>query len=90
MALSPENILYVGSLRAGKVHALPLDRDYRAGQPRVVADGLRMPSGIAWRDGALYIAAVDRILRLDDIDRRIDTPPAPAIVRDDLPGETHH
>ncbi len=90
MALSPGNILYVGSLRAGKVHALPLDRDYRAGQPRVVADDLRMPSGIAWRDGALYIAAVDRILRLDDIDRRIDTPPAPAIVRDDLPGETHH
>jgi glucose/arabinose dehydrogenase len=90
MALSPANVLYVGSMRAGKVHALPLDADYRPGRLRVVADRLKMPSGVAWHDGSLYVAAVDRIVRLDDIDRSLDTPPKPAIVRDDLPRETHH
>ena len=90
MALSPGNILYVGSMRAGKVHALPLDRDYRPGKLRVVAEGLNMPVGVAWREGSLYVSAVSRILRLDDIDRRLDNPPTPAVVRDDLPRETHH
>ncbi|MBI2307691.1 MAG: sorbosone dehydrogenase family protein [Rhodocyclales bacterium] len=90
MALSPANILYVGSMRAGKVHALPLDRDYRPGKLQVVADDLKMPVGVAWRDGSLYVSAVDRILRLDGIDKRLDRPPPPVVVRDDLPRETHH
>jgi glucose/arabinose dehydrogenase len=90
MALSPGNILYVGSMRAGKVHALPLDRDYRPGTLRVIANNLNMPVGIAWRDGNLYVSAVSRILRLDGIDSRIDTPPTPTVIRDDLPRETHH
>jgi glucose/arabinose dehydrogenase len=90
MALSPGNILYVGSRGAGKVHALPLDRDYRPGKLHVVADKLNMPVGVAWREGSLYVSAVNRILRLDGIDNRLDNPPAPTVVRDDLPRETHH
>lgn len=90
MALSPQNILYVGSMRAGKVHALPLGPDYKPGTLRVVADDLKLPVGVAWRDGHLYVSAVDRIVRLDDIDRRLDAPPAPRTIRDDLPKETHH
>ena len=90
MAFSPGNILYVGSMRAGMVHALPLDRDYRPGKLRVVADNLNMPVGVAWRNGSLYVSAVSRILRLDNIDSHLDNPPIPAIVRDDLPRETHH
>jgi len=83
-------ILYVGSMSAGKVHALPLDRDYRAGRPRVVASGLLMPVGVAWREGSLYVSAVDRILRFDDIDRRLDDPPKPVVIRGDLPQDLHH
>ena len=90
MALSPANILYVGSMRAGKVHALPLGPDYKPGRLRVVADDLKLPVGVAWRDGSLYVSAVDRIVRLDDIDGRLDAPPKPAIVRADLPTETNH
>jgi glucose/arabinose dehydrogenase len=41
-----------------------------------------MPSGLAWKDGALYVGAVNRILRYDDIDRRIDKPPVPVVVTD--------
>ncbi len=83
-------VLYVGSRGAGKVHALRFDANYRAGPPLKIADGLNMPSGLAWRKGALYVGAVSRILRYDDIDRRIENPPAPVVVTDSLPGDRHH
>jgi glucose/arabinose dehydrogenase len=47
-------------------------------------------SGLAWRHGALYVGAVSRILRYDDIDRRLERPPLPVTVTDSLPRETHH
>ena len=83
-------ILYVGSMRAGKVHALRFDASYRAGAVTRIAEGLQLPTGLAWKDGALYVAVVSRILRYDDIDRHIDQPPAPVIVTDSLPKDTHH
>nr|WP_275983146.1 PQQ-dependent sugar dehydrogenase [Propionivibrio soli] len=49
-----------------------------------------MPSGVAYRDGRLYVGAVNRILRYDDIDNRLDDPPQPVVVTDKLPSETHH
>ncbi len=89
MALG-EKTLFVGSMRLGKVHAIELGPDLRAGRIHVVASGLNLPVGVAFREGSLYISAVDRILRLDSIEQRLADPPAPIVVRDDLPRETHH
>ena len=83
-------VLYVGSRAAGKMHAVHFDAGYRAGKVTLIADGLQMPSGLAWKDGALYVGAVNRILRYDDIDRHLDRPPAPVVVTDSLPKDTHH
>src|SRR6266850_1978522 len=55
-----------------------------------VASGLRSPNGVALRDGALYVAEVNRILRFDDIEAQLDARPKPAVVTDRYPGETHH
>jgi glucose/arabinose dehydrogenase len=41
------------------------DRDSKADEVLTVARGLRMPNGVAVRDGALYVAEVSRILRFD-------------------------
>jgi glucose/arabinose dehydrogenase len=91
MAWSPDGVLYVGSREAGKVHALPdRDGDWRADGVHVVADGLTQPSGLAWRDGSLYVAEISRVLRFDGIDRRYEDPPRPVVVTDDLPDSTHH
>lgn len=83
-------VLYVGSRHAGAVHAVRFDGAYRAGPAIRIAAGLDMPSGLAWRNGALYVAAVSRILRYDDIDRRLEHPPAAAVVTDRLPRDGHH
>lgn len=87
MALSPAGILYVGS-RAGKVYAMSLQTPNAP--IHVVASGLQLPVGVAWRDGNLYVSAVSRVLRLDGIDKRLSNPPEPMAINDKLPTETHH
>ncbi|PKO84091.1 MAG: sorbosone dehydrogenase [Betaproteobacteria bacterium HGW-Betaproteobacteria-11] len=82
--------VYVGSMRAGRVHAVRFDSRHQASGVSTVASGLTLPSGVAWRDGALYVAAVDRILRYADIDRRLANPPAPVVVRNTLPRQNEH
>ena len=84
-----KSTVYVGSRSAGKVYAFQLEGS-GAGPVRTIASGLEMPSGVAWRDGSLYVAAVSRILRYDGIDERLAQPPAPVLVTESLPGERHH
>jgi glucose/arabinose dehydrogenase len=91
MALSPNGTVYVGSRGEGKVYAVvDRNRDGRADKVHTIASGLNMPSGLAYRDGALYVAAVSRVLRYDGIDGRLENPPKPVVVSDDFPTERHH
>lgn len=85
LALGGGGTLFVGTMRgAGNVYAV---RDAFGAAPVVttVATGLRMPNGVAWRDGALYVAEPQRILRFDGIEQHLDDPPAPAVIVADLP-----
>ncbi len=87
---SPSGIVYVGT-RGDTVHALvDGDGDGRAERVVRIASGLDQPNGVAWHDGDLYVAEVSRILRFRDIDRHLDDPPRPEVVRDDYPSDHHH
>ena len=66
------------------------DGDGTADRQYEVASGLNRPNGVAFHDGDLYVAEIDRILRLDDIESRLDAPPEPVVVTDDLPDRRHH
>ncbi|REJ82255.1 MAG: sorbosone dehydrogenase family protein [Acidobacteria bacterium] len=91
MALSDSGVLYVGSRRAGQVHAvIDRDGDHRADEVARIADELDMPSGLAYRDGSLYVAALDRVLRYDGIDEKLQDPPQPVVVTSELPDDRHH
>src|SRR6266850_8488543 len=64
MALGPPGVVFAGSMSEGKVYAVvDRDGDHRADQVHVLASGLDLPSGLAFRDGTLYVAEVSRILR---------------------------
>jgi glucose/arabinose dehydrogenase len=82
--------LFVASMQAGKVHAVSFGPGYKAGAVRTIASGLQLPAGVAYKDGSLYVSAVSRILRYDDIEKRLDKPPTPVVVTDKLPTDTHH
>lgn len=82
--------LFVGSMQAGKVHAVSYGADFKVQRVNLIASGLKLPVGVAYREGSLYVSAVSRILRYDDIEQRLADPPAPELVTDNLPIETHH
>jgi glucose/arabinose dehydrogenase len=86
MALG-KHTLFVGSMGAGRVYAIPLQGPRK---PVVVADGLNLPVGVAFRDGDLYVSAVSRILRLRDVEARLNKPPRPEVVSSAWPTDTHH
>lgn len=83
--------LFVGSMKAGKVHAVKFDAAYKAQAATVLASGLQLPVGVAYKDGKLYVSAVSRILRIDNVDQQPSgTSATPVVVTDKLPTETHH
>jgi glucose/arabinose dehydrogenase len=91
MTLGDKGTLFVGSRSAGKVYAIvDRNRDHKADEVITIARGLNMPNGVAFRDGALYVAEVDRILRYDNIEASLAKPPAPVVVNAGFPGDTHH
>ena len=91
MALSPEGTLFVGSRTAGRVYAvLDQNKDNKADEVIIIAQGMRMPNGVAVRDGDLYVAEISRVLRYDNIEANLNNPPAPVVINDTFPGDEHH
>lgn len=91
MALSPGGILFVGTREEGKVYAvLDRGRKNRADEVIPIASGMNLPNGVAFRDGALYVAEVNRVLRYDGIEGRLKNPPKPVVVNASFPTKTHH
>ena len=91
MARSPAGTLFVSTRSAGDVYAvLDRNRDQVADEVITVASGLTMPNGVAFRDGALYVAEVNRILRFDDIESRLQNPPAAVVVDAGFPTDRAH
>lgn len=91
MARSPNGTIFVGTRDKGKVYALrDEDGDFRVDKKYVLAEGLKMPNGVAFKDGDLYVAEVSRILKYEDIERNLDNPPTPKVIYDEYPTETHH
>ena len=91
MTLGSKGTLFVGSRRAGAVYAIR-DNNYDliADQVLTLDSGLFMPNGVEFRNGALYVAEVNRILRYDAIESRLDNPPEPVVLNDDFPSNRRH
>ncbi len=91
LALADNGVVFVGTGRAGNVYAVQdLDADGVADKRYFIATGLYMPNGVAYKDGALYVAEVNRIIRFDRITGHLLDPPKPAVVYDQLPSDQHH
>lgn len=91
MAMGENGTLFVGTRNENKVYALrDEDGDFRAEKVFEVASGLEQPNGVAFKDGALYVAAVSRLFRYDNIEQQLSNPPEPELIYDDYPTEFHH
>jgi glucose/arabinose dehydrogenase len=90
LAVGDRGTVFVGTMNAGRVYALRPAADGRTATPTVIASGLNTPNGVAFREGALYVAEIGRILRFDGIEDRLDSPPRPFVVTDRFPKDRHH
>ena len=91
MALGQRGTLFVGTRNNGAVYAVSgTPGSGKAPTVKTLANGLNVPNGVAFRDGALYVAEVGRILRYDAIESSLDAVPAPKVVSEDLPKDRHH
>ena len=91
MVLSPTGVLYVGNKSGKNVYAVvDENKDGIGDKVYTVASDLNTPNGVAFKDGALYIATISQILRLDNIDAQLRKPPAPVTVYDKFPADKHH
>jgi glucose/arabinose dehydrogenase len=90
MARGDKGKIYVGTRDAGKVYELTDTGTER--KVRVVVEGLKQPAGVAFKDGTLYVAAIDKVLRFDGIEDRPDVQPVDITEKFQYPDltKTHH
>jgi glucose/arabinose dehydrogenase len=90
MALSPSGTLFVGNRSEDKVYAVKdTDGDKVADKKWVLATGLNMPNGVAFKDGDLYVAEVNKVHKFAGIESKLDKPTS-QVIYDKFPTEKHH
>lgn len=90
MTISPSGTVFVGNRQEDKVYALvDTNQDGKADKRYTLATGLRMPNGVAMKDGDLYVAEVSRILKFPNIEENLSSPSF-EVVFDGYPSEGHH
>jgi len=90
LALDDNGTLYIGT-GSDKLYAVKdNNNDGVAEQRYVIADNLNMPNGVAFKDGTLYVAEINRIIRFDHITHHLANPPNPIVIYDQFPSDKHH
>jgi glucose/arabinose dehydrogenase len=97
MTLAEDGVVFVSNRTADSVYAtVDRDRDHRVDEVVKVASGLKSPNGVAFRDGALFVAEISRVLRFDGALDYVKKPAAsrtplkPVVITDKLPSDAPH
>ncbi|MFD2201919.1 PQQ-dependent sugar dehydrogenase [Shivajiella indica] len=84
------SLIFVGNRQGKNVYALKdTNGDGKADKKYTLAQGLRMPNGVAFKNGDLYVAEVSRILRFRNIEKNLEKP-SYEVVYDQYPDKAHH
>jgi glucose/arabinose dehydrogenase len=87
MAWGDKGTLFVGAFGVGNVYAISGPEGDR--QVKTVVKGLKMPTGLAFRDGALYVADISKILKYENAEGS-DALGEGKVVYDDMPAYPAH
>lgn len=89
MTRGDKGTIFVGTRVIGKVYAITDKNGQRTS--KVIVEGQQQPNGIAFKNGTLYVITVDKALRLDNIEDKLDSPQvtdASDVYK--MPASTHH
>lgn len=89
LALGDRGTLFVSTRKARSVYAVVENED---GSTRTIEilDGMSTPNGIAFHDGDLYVAEIDRVYRYRNVEDRLESMPAGELLDIDLPSDRSH
>ena len=73
MAMGDKGTLFVGTFDKGTVSAVTEVNGKRVAKPFIT--GLRMPTGVAFMDHALYVIDIDKLYKYDDPEANLEKPP---------------
>jgi glucose/arabinose dehydrogenase len=91
MVMGDDGTLFISNRRSGAVYGVrDTNGDFKIDEKYVIASGLTMPNGVAFKDGALYVAEVSKLWRYDDIEFSLANPPTPTLIYEDYPTDRHH
>ncbi len=88
MAWGDKGTLFVGSFGLGNVYAIT-DKDGKK-EVKTILKGLKMPTGLAYLNGALYVVDINKIMRYDNPEANLDKMLEPKVVYDDMPSYAAH
>ena len=88
MARGARGTVWVGTRGIGRVYEVKESGGRRTA--RVLIDKLTQPNGLAFKDGALYVMAIDKFLRFDGIESNADVKPTDITAAFKLPPKAHH
>ena len=89
LAIGDRGTLFVGTLTAGQVYAVT---DPLGGNREVAPFGMKqkIPAGVAFRDGDLYVASPGTVVRYRDAESRLDNAGEPEVVIAAIPSRKRH
>src|SRR3977135_915108 len=88
MAWGDNGTLFVGSFGLGNVYAITDNGGKK--EVKTILKGLNMPTGLAFKDGALYVIAVDKLIKYDNAEANLDKLGDGKVVYDDMPSYVAH
>ncbi|WP_255535250.1 sorbosone dehydrogenase family protein [Polynucleobacter sp. AM-26B4] len=88
MARGDNGKIYIGTRAIGRVYELSDNGKERTN--RVVVDKLVQPAGVAFKNGSLYVMAINKVLRYDGIEKNPTVAPVDLTAKFNLPPEQHH
>ena len=86
MVMGDKGTMFMGTRVIGRVYAIT-DKDGKR-EAKALLQGLTQPNGLAFKDGALYVFAINKVLRYDNIEDKLDNPGQPVDLTEkyNLPG----
>jgi glucose/arabinose dehydrogenase len=88
MARGPRGKVYVGTRGLGRVYEITDERGTRTS--RVLVDKLTQPNGLAFNGNSLYVFAIDKVLRYDNVESNASVQPVDMTAAFKLPPKQHH
>jgi glucose/arabinose dehydrogenase len=88
LRISDKGTVFVSTRLLDKIYAV-VDKDGKR-EVKTLLTGLYRPNGIALHNGSLYIAELNKISKIDNVEAQLDNPPKPTLIYDDLPSDEPH